>query len=87
MYQGESLTDKLSRILNEAIYHPWNINSSRIFIDITNNINTPPLNDTSSNSASLQSLVSTGGGGPPRNTKSIRKHRELLIRKTRKYYS
>jgi len=36
MYQGETLGDKLSRILNEAIYHPWNINSTRIFFDITN---------------------------------------------------
>ena len=35
MYQGETLGDKLSRILNEAIYHPWNINSTRIFFDIT----------------------------------------------------
>jgi hypothetical protein len=35
MYQGETLGDKLSRILNEAIYHPWNINSTRVFFDIT----------------------------------------------------
>jgi hypothetical protein len=35
LYQGETLGDKLSRILNEAIYNPWNINSTRVFFDIT----------------------------------------------------
>ena len=34
MYQGETLSDKLSRVLNSAIYHPWNINSVRIFFDM-----------------------------------------------------
>jgi hypothetical protein len=34
VYQGETLSNKLSRILHSAIYHPWNINSTRIFFDI-----------------------------------------------------
>ena len=34
VYQGETLSDKLSRVLNSAIYHPWNINSVRIFFDM-----------------------------------------------------
>ena len=34
LYQGESLGDKLSRLIHSAIYHPWNINSSRFFFDI-----------------------------------------------------
>jgi vacuolar-type H+-ATPase subunit I/STV1 len=35
MYQGESLGDKLARLLNEALYLPWTMNNSRIFFDIT----------------------------------------------------
>jgi len=34
LYQGETLGDKLSRVLHSAIYHPWNINSTRIFFDM-----------------------------------------------------
>lgn len=42
MYQGESLGDKLSRLLNEAILQPWNVNGSRIFFDM-NKVNKPSL--------------------------------------------
>jgi hypothetical protein len=35
MYQGESLGDKLARILNEALYNPWTLNNTRVFFDIT----------------------------------------------------
>jgi hypothetical protein len=34
LYQGETLGDKLSRVLHSAIYHPWNINSTRVFFDM-----------------------------------------------------
>ena len=34
LYQGETLGDKLSRLLHSAIYHPWNINSTRVFFDM-----------------------------------------------------
>ena len=35
MYQGDSLGDRLARLMNEALLNPWKLNSSRIFFDIT----------------------------------------------------
>lgn len=95
MYQGESLGDKLSRILNEAIYHPWNINSSRIFFDITqgdaknkmtnnNSVEQPQLSQRQSQQEPEQEYTESQQGG---GKKSIRKYRELFLRKTRKHYS
>lgn len=35
LYNGESLGDRLERLLNESLSLPWMINNSRIFFDIT----------------------------------------------------
>jgi hypothetical protein len=35
MYKGESMGDRLEFLLNETLYYPWTIKSSRIFFDIT----------------------------------------------------
>jgi len=87
IYQGESLGDKLSRILNEAIYHPWNINSSRVFFDITQGAAKDAMNKLTTNNKnteqSQQSTQSQQGGGK----KNTRKYRELFLRNTRKHYS
>jgi hypothetical protein len=50
MYQGESLGDKLSRLLNETILQPWNVNGSRIFFDM-NMVNKPSLLSSSASSS------------------------------------
>jgi len=35
MYKGESLGDRLEFLLNQSLYYPWTVKSSRIFFDIT----------------------------------------------------
>ena len=35
MYKGESLGDRLEFLLNQSLYYPWAVKSSRIFFDIT----------------------------------------------------
>ena len=35
LYQGESLGNKLEYIVNESLRNPWDINSSRMYFDIT----------------------------------------------------
>jgi len=35
MYKGESLGDRLELLLNQSLYYPWTVKSSRIFFDIT----------------------------------------------------
>jgi hypothetical protein len=35
MYKGESMGDRLEFLLNQTLYYPWIIKSSRIFFDIT----------------------------------------------------
>jgi hypothetical protein len=89
MFQGESLTDKLSRLLNEAIYNPWTLNSSRIFFDITQE----QPKEASEKTVSKDSLIENSeisqkeieGGG--HKGKSMRKYRELFMRaRTRRKY-
>jgi len=80
-YQGESLQDRLSRLLNEALYHPWNINNSRIFFDITKG---EVLDKTASSIPSITSetpVTEKKIGGK----KSIRKYRKQFM-KTRRVY-
>jgi len=92
IYQGETLGDKLSRILNEAIYHPWNINSSRVFFDIEKGETTidpnkqlPEDKAATASDAALSSGYGNNGysGG---NRSSTKKYRESFIRRfTRRY--
>ena len=90
MFQGETLGDKLSRILNEAIYNPWNINSSRVFFDITQGAAKEVLDkkNTELNEATgteIQGIKKIGGLVQK---KSMRKYRELFMRKkTQKQYT
>lgn len=35
MYKGESLGDRLELLMNQSLYYPWSVKSSRIFFDIT----------------------------------------------------
>ena len=88
IYQGETLGDKLSRILNEAIYHPWNINSTRIFFDITKGeVKTDPkkqLPEDKLATASDSSLNEEYFGGKSKSTKKYRQ--QFLKRFTRKHF-
>lgn len=85
MFQGETLGDKLSRILNEAIYHPWNINNSRVFFDITQGVAKEAM-DKQTNKTIKGSETNKSGGAVQK--KSMRKYRGLFMRsKTRKQYN
>jgi hypothetical protein len=35
LYQGDSLGNKLEYLVNETLRNPWDINSNRLFFDIT----------------------------------------------------
>ena len=35
LYQGESLGNKMEYLINESLRNPWDINTSRLFFDIT----------------------------------------------------
>ncbi len=35
LYQGDSLGNKLEYLVNETLHNPWDINSSRLYFDIT----------------------------------------------------
>jgi len=86
MYQGESLGNKLYRILNETIYQPWNINSSIVFFDITQGVSKHLLDTQENNNNKIKQTTQIIKGG----SKSIRNCREIYCnnrRITRKSHS
>ena len=99
MYQGESLGDKLERLLNEAIYFPWTMNNSRIFFDITTGEAKVQIekqekdkkekatkeNSKSSSSSSSSSDSSSSKTSTEKKGGGTRRFRELLIKTRRRY--
>jgi hypothetical protein len=87
LYQGKSMKDRLSRLLNEALYHPWNMNTSRIFFDVTKETSAPDsatssIPETSSNTTSTASNIQEKKGGARKGTRKIRQ----AFMKTRRLY-
>ena len=84
MYQGESLGDKLARILNEALYSPWTLNNTRVFFDITKGDAKTALDEKIKEDKKNEPIVAK----PPQaisGGKNTRKYREHFM-KTRKRY-
>ena len=81
------MKDRLSRLLNEALYHPWNMNTSRIFFDVTKETSAPDsatssIPETSSNTTSTASNIQEKKGGARKGTRKIRQ----AFMKTRRLY-
>ena len=84
MYQGESLGDKLARILNEALYSPWTLNNTRVFFDITKGDAKTALDEKIKEDKKNEPIMAK----PPQaisGGKNTRKYREHFM-KTRKRY-
>lgn len=79
MYQGESLGDKLARLLNEALYLPWNMNNSRIFFDITQGEAKSQIENQEKAKETTERATPEKKGG------RTRKFRERLMKTRRQY--
>ena len=85
MYQGESLGDKLARLLNEALYLPWTMNNSRIFFDITNGEAKAQIDKQEKEKE--DKAKKEGSTAPPEKKMGgkTRKYREQLMKTKRRY--
>ena len=88
MYKGESLGDRLEFLLNQSLYYPWTVKSSRIFFDITEG----SAKDTIATAEKEKKEVSPGketlkqGGESNKPSSYTRKLRENFMRLTRRSY-
>lgn len=91
MYKGESLGDRLEFLLNQSLYYPWTVKSSRIFFDITEGSAKDTIVAAEKEKSEAEKKVEPLIEKKPEMLKQggnniTRKIRENFMRTTRRYY-